>query len=83
MRFGVVGLRCGVASFFTGFLFGFLSSLVEGFLAALTGLGNDGFALGDNVFILGVVRLIIFRRACFSLGNCCLNLSDRVLVADC
>ena len=33
MRFGVVGLRRGVACFFTGFLFGFLGSLVEGFLA--------------------------------------------------
>ena len=42
MCFGVVRLRRGVACFFAGFLFSFLGSLVEGFLAALAGFGDDG-----------------------------------------
>ena len=83
MCFGVVGLRRSVACFFTGFFLGFFSSLVEGFLAAFAGLGDDSFALGDDVFVFVFVRLAALRRACFSFGNCRLNLSDSILVADC
>ena len=83
MCFGIVGLRRGVACFFASFLFGFLGSLIEGFLATLASLGDDGFALGDNIFIFVSVRFVALWRARLSFGNRRFNLSDSVLIADC